>query len=572
MNETPDEGVSARRSLGDRREGSSPAPGEEPISARRRAFEDDGAAPSASAPVYADEQPFHREPGGAVPEPPRYRPESASHAAAPGFGGPGAGPKPLGRLAVLVTVCCWILLALTLLGLIAFRGAVINFLLLPAVAPVICTVLVALGIGWALLYLLTLRAARPGNLGVGRGLTVVVACLTLMVFTSGLLFAGAYSLNTAQKSFSEMFAKGTDVQPVNGRYNILLLGGDAGGDRTGRRPDSISVLSIDAKTGDTVSFGIPRNLQNAQFPDDSPLKQVFPNGYNCGDECIINTLYGEVNQNYKDLYPGSPDPGASAMMDAASGVLGIKVNSYFLIDMGGFSDMVDAVGGVSVNSGGWVPITSGEIPGSDPVRHYPPSEWMPPGRLKLDGYHAEWFARSREFTSDYNRIRRQQCVQSSMVASLSPLTLATHFGRIAKASNKLAESNIDRNQIGFFIDAGLRSRGHEQRKLTIGAPDFPQMFSTYPDYDQVHQRVQQVLDEGSKASGGHPSAVAPAAILPAPLANAQTVPQTVRVPMKDTAPDGTKITPEYLTELAKKQDDSTLGQITSDNGNCSPAT
>ncbi len=42
--------------------------------------------------------------------------------------------------------------------------------------------------------------------------------------------------------------------------NILLLGGDAGPDRMGLRPDSISVASVDATTGAVTMIGVPRMI------------------------------------------------------------------------------------------------------------------------------------------------------------------------------------------------------------------------------------------------------------------------------------------------------------------------
>lgn len=536
----------------------------------------------------------HRPLGGPAEEPaarparrPGRQPRSASRVRAslpraarllamttflPGRAQVAAGPRKLGRAALLVTLACWVLLVLTVLGLLLARGTVLNILLNPVVSGIITAVLVALGIGWALLYLFTLRAAKPGNLGLPAGIGVALATLCLMAVTSGTLFAGANALGKANAAFSEIFFSGEKAQPDNGRYNILLLGGDGGTDRTGRRPDSISVMSIVAATGDTVSFAIPRNLQNAPFPEGSPLREVYPEGYNCGDSCIINTLYGLVNEKYRDLYPGVEDPGAQAMMEAASGILGIRVSSYALVDMGGFSEMVDAVGGVTVNSGGWVPVTSGEILGTDPIRHYPPSEWMAPGTLTLDGYHAEWYARSREFTSDYNRIKRQQCIQSALLQRLSPLTIATRFGAITTASADLLESNIARSQVGTFLDAALKSRGNELRRLTIGEPDFEALFSTYPDFERVHSKVQEVISQGSSASAssGGSSLVLGAATVRTPASLAGLTAETTPSPAV-TGPNGEKITPEYLHSLAEKADDATLSSLLSNNGECTPA-
>ncbi len=57
------------------------------------------------------------------------------------------------------------------------------------------------------------------------------------------------------------------------RVNLLLLGSDAGKDRTGVRTDSMMVASINTKTGNTVLIGLPRSLQKVPFPESNPLHQ-----------------------------------------------------------------------------------------------------------------------------------------------------------------------------------------------------------------------------------------------------------------------------------------------------------
>ena len=50
------------------------------------------------------------------------------------------------------------------------------------------------------------------------------------------------------------------------RMNVLLLGSDAGPDRTGARTDTMIVASIDTRTAATTLFALPRNIQHAPFP------------------------------------------------------------------------------------------------------------------------------------------------------------------------------------------------------------------------------------------------------------------------------------------------------------------
>ncbi|KAD3515204.1 LytR family transcriptional regulator [Arthrobacter yangruifuii] len=493
-----------------------------------------------------------------------------------------AGNRRLGRRALKVTFTVWAAAIAAIVLAVTNRALLINILTHGWASFLIMIVLAVLAVGWGLLFLNTLRIIRPPLLQ--RNVRpLVAACLALlMIATSGTLGYGAYLLNVSRNTFGSIFSSGPSLDPVDGRYNFLLMGGDAGEDRTGLRPDSISMISVDAKTGQPVTFSIPRNFQNARFPTDSPLHDIYPDGYNCGDECIINSLYQTVTENYADLYPGSADPGAEAMKDAVSGTLGLEVQAYVIVDMRGFEQLVDAMGGVKINSGGWVPITAGEIPGTN--RHYPPDGWIAPGTQTLDGYHALWYARSREFVTDYHRIARQQCVQQAMIKQMDPATLLTRFQAIASAGEEIVETDLPQDQLGGFVDLALKAKGQPMERMTIGPPDFGSAadnFVTYPDFDVIHARVQEFLS-GTEAAPAEP-APAPA---PAEEEAPADEPAPEAVPEAGTESDGeaadgspitevpqeeeTEITVEYLQYLAEIADDATLGALLNNNGECSP--
>ncbi|MUK03534.1 LytR family transcriptional regulator [Vibrio cholerae] len=469
-----------------------------------------------------------------------------------------AGNRSLGRRALRTTFACWALVLLGLVLALTNRTLVVGVVTHRWWSLLLIVALLGLAVAWALLFINTLRLIRMPLLDRGVRPLVAGTLALLMVLTSGSLTYGAYVLGIGRSTVGSIFQAGPAFDPVDGRYNFLLMGGDAGEDRTGRRPDSISVISVDAETGSTVTLSIPRNFQNAPFSEDSPLWEVYPDGYNCGDPCIINSLYTDVAQNYPDLYPDATDPGAEAMKDAASGVLGIEVQAYLLVDMNGFEELVDAMGGIRIDAGGWVPITAAEIPGTDPIRHYPPDGWIRPGVQTLDGYHALWYARSREFVTDYDRIARQQCVQQAMIAQLDPATVLTRFQSIAAAGTQIVETDIAQDQLASFVDLALKAKGQETRRLTIGPPDFgtpAENFVTYPDFDQIHRRVQDLFAQED----------GPAAAPPLELDRAGL---TTGLPAQTLGED---VSEEYLQELATIGDDVTLGDLLADNGTCSPA-
>ncbi|WP_269938197.1 LCP family protein [Arthrobacter sp. HY1533] len=485
-----------------------------------------------------------------------------------------AGNKRLGRLALRVTFTVWALVIAAVVLALVQRETLLNLFTNPVTSLLVIVAMVAAAVGWAVMFLNTLRIIRPGLLAPGMRGMVGGALVVLMVLTSGTLGYGAFLINSGRNAITSIFQAGPDMKPVDGRYNFLVMGGDAGEDRSGRRPDSIIVVSVDAKTGAAATISIPRNLQNAPFSPNSPLWGVYPDGYNCGDDCIINFLYTDVTNNHPGLYPGAPDVGAAAMMDAAGGILGLKIQGYVLVDMAGFSTLIDALGGVKVNVGGWVPISGDDVNGTGD--HLPPTGWIAPGVQTLDGYHALWYARSRQWVLEYNRSQRQQCIQAAMLAQMDPATVLTKFNAIADAGSKVIESDLPAGQLGSFVSLALKSKGHPLARLTIGPPDFPTEFSTYPDFDAVHQRVKALLNPAPAAPAATTPAPAPAdpgtgaaPQAPAPEAPAAPVPAP-EAPAEQTPSAGPQITADYLQQLAINGDDAMLTALLDNNGTCSP--
>ncbi|MDO4919382.1 LCP family protein [Kocuria sp.] len=407
-----------------------------------------------------------------------------------------AGRRVVGRIAVRITAVVWALLVAALLLWFVWRTALVWLLTNSVTSALLMYGLVTLAVGWVLLWFDTLRIIRPGLLRTGVRRGVVIATVLGMLVTGGGLGYAAHLVSTARQAMSGIFGGGMPFAAVDGRYNILLMGGDAGEDREGRRPDSMTVLSIDASSGQTVTVSIPRNLQNVPFPSDSPMHGVYPDGFNCGDECIMNAIYTDVMQNHKDLYPDVADPGAQATKEAAEGVTGLSIQAYALIDMDGFASLVDALGGIDLNVGGRVPMGGGT--NLDTGQKNPILGWIEPGTQHMDGYHALWYARSREGATDYDRQARQRCVQAAMLSQLDPVTVVTKFDDLASSGEQILETDIPRSSIGSMVSVATKAQKHELLSYAAGPPYYDQSFPTYPDFDRFHSDLAGVL---SRANG-----------------------------------------------------------------------
>ena len=496
-----------------------------------------------------------------------------------------AGDRKLGRTALRVTLCVWAILLLAVVLLLLDRSMVISIVTNPVTSLVLVVLLAALALGWALLFLNTLRLIRPVLLAPKARPAVGIALVVALVLGSGSMGYAAYLLNVGRNAIGNIFSSGPAIKPVDGRYNFLMMGGDAGDDRTGRRPDSLSVLSVDAETGQTAIISVPRNFQNAQFSEGSPMRALYPDGYNCGDECLINAINTEVTNEHANLYPGVADPGAQATMEAVSGTLGMQIQSYVLVDMQGFSTLINAMGGIRIKAGGWVPM-SGYFDETTKT-HGMPLGWIPAGDQTLNGDQALWYGRSREYVDDYSRIQRQQCVQQAMLKQLDPTTLLSKFEDIASAGTKVVESNVSSAQLGSFLDLAIKARGKDVKRLTIGPPDFDPSFSTNPDFDQIHERVDQLLaqasakgaqsagipDDGTAVPAAGAGHVQAAGSIPATLptgGNAAQQPSPSDFTPVTTTPDGEPITEEMLTQLKLEGNEEAIRQLVATNGQCRP--
>jgi anionic cell wall polymer biosynthesis LytR-Cps2A-Psr (LCP) family protein len=188
-----------------------------------------------------------------------------------------------------------------------------------------------------------------------------LAIVGLIVGSGGAVYAAQQLLAPAREAIASIFTNNAPpVPPSNGYYNFLLLGADSGLGRDSMRFDSISVVSVNAETGAVHITGIPRDLAYAPFAD-GPMHDRYPDGFEgiLRDVRVgpgINQLMNAVEicqpDDGKDIYPdaaaNSSTPAIEATKDAAEGILGIQIPYYVFVDMKGFADIVDALGGVDI--------------------------------------------------------------------------------------------------------------------------------------------------------------------------------------------------------------------------------
>ena len=221
-----------------------------------------------------------------------------------------------------------------------------------------------------------------------------------------------------------------------GRWNIVLLGGDAGPNRWGLRTDTMIVVSVDRQTGDLASVSVPRNLMELPMPA-GPLRDRFPHGFTD----LANALY-----TYVSIHPELGLDPAQAIKGALAELLGIPIDNYVIVDLIGFMKIIDALGGVTVNLSTNVHL----VPNIDGKTKEAPS--VGPGPVTMNGAMALSFVRTREQDSDYSPHEAPALPAGrGRPRETSPADLAVNYLSLASAVEGAFRSDIPREQLGDLV-------------------------------------------------------------------------------------------------------------------------
>ncbi|MEH3033039.1 MAG: LCP family protein [Aeromicrobium erythreum] len=398
------------------------------------------------------------------------------------------GNKRVGRIAIRIWLGCLAFGLLLLVLALTSRSGLFALFTNPRLLTLGRWLLIGGALAWVALMIDAWRLGQPLRMARRHRLWMTGLNGVLCMATAGVMFFAAHLVSVQSGFIDTVFAASTTSKPKEGRYNVLLMGTDSGPDRSGFRPDSMTVASVDAETGRTVLIGLPRNLQEVPFPKGSFMKKKFPRTFDC-EGCYLNAVNTWANDHAAELGAGK-QPGIRATMDAIEAITGLKLNYYALVNMHGFSELVDAVGGVTVNVRERTAI--GGI--GSPIRG-----WIEPGKRKLTGDQALWYSRSRVMNDDFSRMGRQKCVMNAMLQQMSPKKVLLNVEAIADSSKTLLSTNIPAKDLNVFMDLALKAR-HEKVSTVSLVP--PVIYTGNPDYPKVRRMISTAIAkaEGQKVS------------------------------------------------------------------------
>ncbi len=274
-----------------------------------------------------------------------------------------------------------------------------------------------------------------------------------------------------------------DKTPLASVRTVLLLGGDAGPGRTGLRTDSMILLSVDQLSGRAGLISISRDLLRLRFPPGTPLADRYPDGF----PELANAVYPIVSRDDRlRAYYGRGDrsPGMVATAQAIGYSLGVSIDDVALVNMQGFLELIDALGGVTVQLPGTLSMP-GNVPGA---KHELPST-LGPGTITMDGTTALGYVRSRHDDSDYQRMRRQRVLLAALGSQISMIDIVLRFSAITEALGNALRTTMTSDEFAELI----ATIGDQVAIVESVGLVPPLVKPSRPDYAQIDRIVAEVM-------------------------------------------------------------------------------
>ncbi|MBB5079374.1 LCP family protein [Nonomuraea endophytica] len=415
---------------------------------------------------------------------------------------PGAAHLRAGkRRTGIVILTLYVLLLATLTTVVLVNGTQLAGLVAdPSVVTGLIVGCVVGGLAWAAVVVASYVAMRPGSLPRrAQAATGAVAGVLAVAVAVPFTFVAA-TARTSNEAIDEVF-KETASKPIDPkdpfdgrrRLNIALLGGDGAASRqgVGIRTDSINVVSIDVKTGDSVLFALPREMENAPFPPGSAMAKRFPPpknfwlppGQGRGSADLLNGVWA-----YADAHPEVAGHARTRAGDALKGalgqILGLKVDYYMMVNMWGVARLIDALGGVTIKVERDICYGVGRSDGGV----------VKAGTHKLNGEQALWYGRARDHPGsscaggdNSTRMKRQQCVMNAMLSQLQPANVLLKFNALARAAKSTFVTDIPRDLLGELVPLADRVKSGRVATMSFVPPAYN---PAYPDFPRIRRAVR----------------------------------------------------------------------------------
>ncbi len=277
------------------------------------------------------------------------------------------------------------------------------------------------------------------------------------------------------------FPSPSGAPQAHGRINVVLVGIDWKPGRTEHLTDTILVVSLDPVTGHTAMISIPRDLYGVKLPDGRT--------YNAK----INSLL-IIATNNKQRYPLG---GVGTLKATVGELLGIKIDYFAAINLLGFKQAVESIGGVDVN------VTRAI---RDPTYRFDNGKtgfYLSAGRHHLNGEDALAYVRSRKGAgdNDFTRAARQQQLLTAIRDKLTAANLLTQLPSLLDSVKSTLSTDVPSSEFPLLARA-VQDAGLAEVQRAVIQP--PLVHSVFPGPGGAYILVPDfaaILDLGRRLMG-----------------------------------------------------------------------
>lgn len=262
------------------------------------------------------------------------------------------------------------------------------------------------------------------------------------------------------------------------RINVLLLGTDAAPGRETVLTDVVLVVSIDPVAEAAVMVTVPRDTGYVPLPDETLYPDaLYPDK--------VNELALVASQHPEAWCPDlAADPEACGLRTIERSIglyLGLEIHHYALVDMAGFAQMIDAIGGVELCLPGR--LVDPEFDGSLANTATTEGLVLEAGCRQYRGLDALAYARSRQGwiempdgeqvpQTDFDRGERQQRVLLAMRRELTEADTFLELPQLLRAIARTVDTDFPRTQAGDLASLLPLIAGPDIERVVLGYPDF----------------------------------------------------------------------------------------------------
>jgi polyisoprenyl-teichoic acid--peptidoglycan teichoic acid transferase len=276
------------------------------------------------------------------------------------------------------------------------------------------------------------------------------------------------------------------------RVNVLLVGVDVAPGRSTFLTDTMLVVSIDSDTGDAAMLSIPRDLYGVPLPDG----RVY--------DAKLNSLLVYAS-NRPDEFPSG---GVGTLKRTIGELLGVTIHYYAQIDLLGFRDAIDAMGGVdvTVDRGIYDPSYADAVTGD---RGF----YLDPGTYHMDGTLALAYARSRMGAgdSDFTRAERQQRLLTAIGEEMTAGNLLLGLPGLLDAVKSSLSTDVPSSRIPILAEALRDADLHDIERVVLTPPEYMSIdessvagYILVPDIDAIRDLAADLLRDEDRAATSSP--------------------------------------------------------------------